>query len=275
MNVQAIEKWNIWPSEQHSTEYAQKRIKSAKSSKLTPIMIDETELFGCFQGSSGKYQTYLDYCPCGDFHRSKLPCKHIYRLAMELGVFESDFKSDSAAIPTPKKEREPLSLTLDTVESLSLDAQHQLLGLLRTFSSNNRNLKVILNPAIDELLSSGLIIENGSRYFSLSSGKKDDLYHFLIEHGSNVKKGYKKSVLESICLSDYFDEAKSKFGINTNLTVTIPTKFDARNMHYFLHRKLDSEYIYYGDDYKAVSCLEMFLPDDIVTLELSKRGYLD
>ena len=192
MNVQAMEKWNIWPSEQHSTEYAQKRIKSAKSSKLTPIIIDETELCGCFQGSSGKYQTYLDYCPCGDFHRSKLPCKHIYRLAMELGVFESDFKSDSAAIPTPKKEREPLSLTLDTVESLSLDAQHQLLGLLRTFSSNNRNLKVILNPAIDELLSSGLIIENGSRYFSLSSGKKDDLYNFLIEHDSNVKKGCKK-----------------------------------------------------------------------------------
>ena len=38
---------------------------------------------------SGKqaYEVYLENCTCMDFMRRKLPCKHMYRLAHELGVF--------------------------------------------------------------------------------------------------------------------------------------------------------------------------------------------
>ena len=34
------------------------------------------------------YITSLGQCDCYDFQRRQLPCKHIYRLAMELGVIE-------------------------------------------------------------------------------------------------------------------------------------------------------------------------------------------
>lgn len=34
------------------------------------------------------YDTHLDRCDCGDFQERGLPCKHIYRLAVELGVIE-------------------------------------------------------------------------------------------------------------------------------------------------------------------------------------------
>lgn len=77
-NPHAIELWNnTWISETHTTEYSAKRIKSAQSAKLTPIRIDTEDMYGYFQGSSGRYETFLDYCSCGDFIRSKLPCKHI------------------------------------------------------------------------------------------------------------------------------------------------------------------------------------------------------
>ena len=88
-NSKALEIWiKTWEPEKHTTDYALKRIKSAMSAKLTPLKIDATDCYGYFQGSHGRYETWLDHCPCGDFHRSKLPCKHIYRLAVELGVIE-------------------------------------------------------------------------------------------------------------------------------------------------------------------------------------------
>lgn len=34
------------------------------------------------------YDTSLKTCNCGDFQYRKLPCKHIYRLAVELGIIE-------------------------------------------------------------------------------------------------------------------------------------------------------------------------------------------
>lgn len=39
--------------------------------------------------SGHSYETSLTGCQCVDFHRRKLPCKHIYRLATELGVYRS------------------------------------------------------------------------------------------------------------------------------------------------------------------------------------------
>ena len=74
MNEKALKKWkSTWDSSIHESDFAAKRIKSAKSAKLTPVKIDPTDCYGYFQGTHGRYETFLDYCPCGDFHRSKLP----------------------------------------------------------------------------------------------------------------------------------------------------------------------------------------------------------
>lgn len=92
-----------WPEQIHNEPDQQKRIKSAKDAKLTPISIDYSLKTGFFSGSSGKYITSLDTCQCGDFMRRRKPCKHIYRLAMETGLFSAEgLKSDSAAIVSPK-----------------------------------------------------------------------------------------------------------------------------------------------------------------------------
>lgn len=69
----------------------QKRIQSAKSAKVTPMSIDTENKTGVFGGSAkNPYQVSLN-----DYVRRKLPCKHIYRLTMELGAFSGNYKTAS------------------------------------------------------------------------------------------------------------------------------------------------------------------------------------
>ena len=71
----------------------EKRRKSALSGDMTPLEVDSERRCGKFLGSNGNiYDTSLDSCACVDFdingHIS--PCKHIIRLAMELGELPND-----------------------------------------------------------------------------------------------------------------------------------------------------------------------------------------
>ena len=78
-----------WDSEIHWTIAQRDRIMRAKSSNMTPGLVDHTTKTGKFDGSKGTYQTTLNSCTCPDFMTRQLPCKHIYKLAMQLG--EMDF----------------------------------------------------------------------------------------------------------------------------------------------------------------------------------------
>ena len=71
----------------------EKRLASAQQSKTTPTSIDREHETGVFYGS-GKdpYQTTLASCTCNDFVRRKKPCKHVFRLAMELGIIDTAYK---------------------------------------------------------------------------------------------------------------------------------------------------------------------------------------
>lgn len=101
-----------WDSSVNSTDDAQKRIKKAQSADLTPISIDFEAQTGLFNGSGKKpYDVRLDFCSCGDFRRRKLPCKHIYRLAMELGLIENDYE---IGIDRYSLNKQLFSLPVDT-----------------------------------------------------------------------------------------------------------------------------------------------------------------
>ena len=66
-----------------------KRIEKAKEAKCAPISIDFENQTATFSGSGKEpYQTTVDTCTCRDFFVRRLPCKHIYRLRMELGSME-------------------------------------------------------------------------------------------------------------------------------------------------------------------------------------------
>ena len=77
-----------WDSIDHNSSEQLRRQKSAHDKKLVPISIDNEAKRGLFSGTSRNYNVTLYNCECVDFSmRGQLfPCKHMYRLAHELGI---------------------------------------------------------------------------------------------------------------------------------------------------------------------------------------------
>lgn len=72
----------------------EKRLASAQQSKTSPLSVDKEHETGVFYGSGKEpYQTSLASCTCNDFVKRKKPCKHIFRLAMELGIIDAAYKT--------------------------------------------------------------------------------------------------------------------------------------------------------------------------------------
>ena len=88
-----------WPDYILNSPELESRRKRSHSTKLMSIDRDKPEaIFGSVTSKNGgTYTTTLDACTCRDFfvNRQRRPCKHIFRLAEELGIFNSEhFTSD-------------------------------------------------------------------------------------------------------------------------------------------------------------------------------------
>ena len=270
MNEKAMEVWlKTWPAETHETEYAAKRIKSAKSAKLTPVQISQEDLYGYFQGEHGRYETFLDYCSCGDFRRSKLPCKHIYRLAMELGVMNEEFKSDVLHIITPKSEKMSLDEVIDIVEGLSKDVQKQLLQMAVDYGKGEKRFEYPLTPIIEALLQSGLIVYASEEKKSVLDGPVYVLRGALDRLGIAYDKKMKAVELKKYCRENLTEV------LPPIVSLTFFGSVPVKNVHLYLHRKYDV-YVDYDMTHwelDGVPLLETQLPDDAITAQLIKRGY--
>ena len=108
----------------------EKRLASAQQSKTTPTSIDREHETGVFYGS-GKdpYQTTLASCTCNDFVRRKKPCKHVFRLAMELGIIDTAYKTGRS---TGERNEAQISFadSIELVEQLSDAAQNEIKEML-------------------------------------------------------------------------------------------------------------------------------------------------
>lgn len=83
-----IMKWLSTDDKEQNDRY----IRALKN-VLTPISVDYETKTAVFEGKHGTYNTSIDFCNCVDFSRRKLPCKHIFRLAMEVKLINGDYKS--------------------------------------------------------------------------------------------------------------------------------------------------------------------------------------
>lgn len=272
MDKDATKIWSLWGTDLISDDYAKKRIKSAQSKKLTPVKVDRDDLYAYFQGSHGRYETFLDSCPCGDFVRSHRPCKHIFRLAIELGLMDIAVEHDDSAIPVPYKEIVKLDDTIDMVEKLSDEAQEKLLRIAGSIQSPSVFKKGELG--IGELLDSGLIIEIEPAHCEYFWGRKNEVIELLDSEGISYPQKAKKDELTKLCVERIPDKTAQRFGVYY-VSVAVPTHFSRRKIHYYLHRKIDKEIIFdpESENFVTQPLLATDLPDDDVTNQLIKRGY--
>lgn len=210
------EMWGKWESSIHETEDSKKRIISAKKADLTPVRVDPDDGMAYFQGKHGKYETFLDSCPCGDFHRRHLPCKHIYRLAMELNLMDnSDIKSDSSSIPFTQSERQNILESLVSIlESGGLSVMKRYEQL--AYSAIYRNSETVLsNPLQSEdnyLITNKLFCVSDNPDIRLFEKlKKNDLLTILDQHKIDYPPKIKCSDIKELLLSDYYDKLTDLF----------------------------------------------------------------
>jgi nitrogen regulatory protein PII-like uncharacterized protein len=206
--------WDVWPLDIHKHDEQIKRQKSAADETLTPIYIDTKEQYGVFKGSKNNYYTTLVNCECVDFIRRKKPCKHMYRLSSELGVFSLTF--------SPKKIKN-FDFTLDKnkilqcIKDLSTEALFLLKSILylEIYHPQNLPLFTLNKKAAEELISSKLIIQiEADTLEKLNHATKHDLLALLNNEERNIfpKRAHGKTILKYIRdhKHDYLNNKKSE-----------------------------------------------------------------
>ena len=275
MEKTASEIWNgAWPQNLHSDDFAKKRIVSAKSVKLTPVQINEEDKCGYFMGAHGRYETFLDTCTCGDFRRSKRPCKHIYRLAMELRVLNEEFETNSNSILIPMSERLPLDTIIDMVEELTEKLQRRLYSISCDCDSSVKETTELDDEELDELLQSGIIIDCPGRSKTLKFRSMRQLKSDLDSLGLPYDKQLKAKELKDFCSKTYYDELSKIYPVLR--MVMFPPEISPRKVHQYLARKYGSSaFDVDGENYELIPRLETSLPNDEITQQLIKRGFYD
>ena len=258
----------------HSDPEQAKRIKSASSAKLTPLSVDFTTKTALFQGSTTQYDVSLDFCPCGDFRRRKLPCKHIYRLAMELGLYKHEYKSD---VSQSKSRFSTISFAdyIDIIEDFSEQSQRLLLSDLYNIIYKKDKYCCHSIDECQELVSANILVDFGVKEELLDFFSRNKLNDMISRLNVPFKKNMSQAALVAWCknnLSDRYEELLSGYcatKINDDYT-----KHNSK-LYKYLHRKYDFEMCWdYETDYsRNLRLLDTSLPEDVVTDQLIRKGF--
>lgn len=177
----------------HEHPEQKKRFESALSGKLVPISVDFERQTGVFNGS-GKvpYNTTLAVCTCADFLRRKLPCKHMYRLAIELNLIKTDDvavqrRSYGSDERTLKDKAKNYIDTLDEKDAITL-ARY-------CYELHYKGCIIVKKQDIPDVITSSNIFEDSKDIVGkLTYLKKSDLIELLSDTDLKVKS-LKKSDL--------------------------------------------------------------------------------
>jgi NAD-dependent DNA ligase len=199
-----------WDESIHESIDQQKRKASAVKAEITPLSVNSKVKSGEFQGRHGHYNTTIETCDCGDFFSRKLPCKHIYRLAAELGIYElgAKIKSVKAAIPVPQEElrADTLSRFIDAISIYNGETQQAIKSAFMVIDSLSglRIAQEYLLSTLGEATGHSVAVAKtvtDNRFINmtfaitgtLSSFSRDEAASFIERYGGRVSGSVSKS----------------------------------------------------------------------------------
>ena len=286
--------FEIWTGVNSSPDQ-KKRQQSARSAECTPLSIDREEMTGTFSGSHGTYVAALNSCSCTDFLRRRKPCKHMYRLAAELGVFDlgplsSDASKVKAPAPTSAQRKAVLGEVVEKIEQLPVQAQKILMELLR-FAYKDEPMFCEDSEPLAAMIADGLISAEQDPERVLQAKRRDETLDGLAALGYQFPadlKNTKKARMEH-CM----EHAAEVCGLLYPRAVFLRPAGDLdvvkRKAYTYLLRKYDREPVYVGgkeewidfphgaEETVTVSLdgsgtRSLAFPDDEVTKLLDKHG---
>lgn len=257
-----------------------KRLASAQKPECTPVSLDKEKEIGFFTGKYGSYTTSMSECTCVDFSRRKSPCKHMIRLAIELGYIKCS--SDS----NPEKIRKPSSgLTtkelVQLVESTSDSAQEMYFSFLLEFVYRKRSNVLMDNDEdLCSLVDVGLVefVRNDRDLLESLTGKAI-MERLRIAGLAPSKRPRTNADLVNWCLANLSD-IPSLFPDFSLITATESTLKHIRKAYTYLRRKFDDETFFdvttgQFDDHPAGAHYDgstWAFPDDEITALLNQYG---
>ncbi len=279
-----VNTFSLWESTIHDMSEQRKRIASAKSAKTTPNSIDKQNKTGTFPGSGAvPYETTLETCTCVDFSRRKLPCKHIYRLAIELGLLDETAESGINK-NTLISSQMTLKDAVAEVENFSDDCQL----FIKNFPQEE---PVVFSAAENdpELLSCSLLSTSPLEPQKiLEQMQKKEIMSMLKKAGYVPEKNMIKAELIPWCI-DNVPDLKTFLPDIVQISISPYAHKNWRKLYKYLRRKYDWESFYlesetYGmqevsvpaeSEYadKNQQVLVYSFPEDEITELLTLYGY--
>lgn len=145
------ELWNHWNFCFQSPEQ-QQRLQRAKDPKYTPIFIDRNRCTAKIRGKSSTYDVSLESCSCPDFQRRNLPCKHMYRLAIELGVVDQPVSSYKNGDGYSWKK------AVEIIEKYPEEVQRTFYEIFKTTKNDMSSVKKKKTDALCQLVKDGVLV---------------------------------------------------------------------------------------------------------------------
>ena len=241
-------KFASWPEDIHTTADQVKRLTSAKSSKTTPSSIDRGNMTGIFPGSSSApYVTSLESCTCGDFIRRKLPCKHIYRLAIELGLLQETAESGMNK-NTLVAQQLSLKNAVSELENLNDESQKIVKNFLyQCLFGKIVEFSVLADGNNSGLLDCTLLTQIDAPEIALQSLKRNQIVEILDVHGIiGFKRNMSLKNLASWCIENVSD-IWAVFPQIYVFRFADNFKTAQRRVYSYLLRKYDWDFYYNGE----------------------------
>lgn len=146
--------WTKW-KDCHDHPSQVDRQERAREAILTPLSISGQR--AQFQGEEDQYRTTLLTCSCPDFKKRHKPCKHMYRLAMELDLFpRGNMQTDANAIRIPASQHSKITADLIAlIDSYPTEQQSDLKMLLYTLVIHKEPALTPVFPLVAALADTG------------------------------------------------------------------------------------------------------------------------
>lgn len=267
-----------WEALGHLSDAQTKRIERAQKAETTPISINKAEFTGTFPGSGGNlYSTSLDSCTCADFSTRHLPCKHIYRLAIECGVFPGTVETG-----LNKNNQLSLETAVSIIENFTEETQEIIDDVLFESLTQNKKTFLLLSVDAEPLLSCPIFVEiDVPVHTLLQAFKRNQIVSVLDEHGFNgFKRNSSQTNLISWCIENISD-IWTVFPHITALQISEDALDVRRSLHSYFVRKFHWEFNYdenmvricYPAGSKWCNLNLYFFPDDKVTRLLTQYGH--
>jgi hypothetical protein len=119
-----IRPFGPWSERDHTGTVQLNSLHAATTGALTPMpgTLDREAQCCSFWGSK-QYETTLATCTCPVYKNKHIPCKHIYRLAMELGYIDAEVKTSKPAGQRRAEQLFGKEEAVSALEAMSTDAQ--------------------------------------------------------------------------------------------------------------------------------------------------------